>query len=341
MNKPISGLLLACATIGLAFGQTGEAPKAPGNATKFTKWIITVADLDKSYAFYHEAFGMEINGTAQIKKAAPAAPAILKLTNSPEGTIFRNISVHSAGLDWYLEMTEFTTPGGHAPTLRLQDPGATYLRLRVRDIDKVVAAALKNGGSINSVGGAVMTAGKNKVVMLKDPDGHYLEITQPGEIPATAPADSMVIGGNFVAVVEDADKAVNFYKAQLGLDNQIVGWNTNEATMKMFGTPGAQMHRASIFVPGTKLQLEFIQFKGIDTKPAHLRIADQGSAQLGLQVEDIDAAAKAFLANGGSIETAGGITKRPNGGGGGFVRDMNGFLVELNQVAPPPVNAAK
>jgi hypothetical protein len=46
------------------------------------------------------------------------------------------------------------------------------------------------------------------------------------------------------------------------------------------------------------------------------------------------------VSNGGSIETAGGITKRPNGGGGGFVRDLNGFLVELNQVAPPAATTA-
>ena len=335
MLKFTSRFFVACALTGLAFGQTPEAPKQTGNALKLTKWIITVGDLDKSYAFYHEAFGFELNGTAQIKKAAPASVAILKLTNSPDGTMFRNIVAHSPGLDWNLEFTEFTNLKYREAKLRLQDPGASYLRLRVRDIDKVVAAALKNGGAINSVGGQVMTAGKNKVVMLKDPAGFFVEVTQPDQIPATAPADSMVVGGNFVAVVEDADKAANFYKAQLGLENQIVGWNSNETTMKMFGTPGAQMHRASIFVPDTKLQLEFIQFKDIDTKAVRLRVADPGSAQVGLQVRDIDAATAAFTANGGSVETAGGITKRPNGGGGGFVRDLNGFLVELNQAAPP------
>jgi catechol 2,3-dioxygenase-like lactoylglutathione lyase family enzyme/uncharacterized glyoxalase superfamily protein PhnB len=300
-----------------------------------------VGDLDKSYAFYRDAFGFDIKSTAQIKKPAPASAAILKLTNSPDGTYFRNITVYSPGVEWYLEFTEFTNVQSHAAKFRLQDPGASYLRLRVRDIDKAVAAALKDGGSINSVGGQVMTMGKNKVVMLKDPDGFFVEVTQPDAIPATAPADSMVVGGNFVMVVQDADKAANFYKAQLGLDTQVVGWNSNESTMKMFGTPGAQMHRASIFVPGTKLQLEFIQFKDIATnKPMNLRIADPGCSQLGLQVQDIDAAAAAFVSNGGSIETAGGITKRPNGGGGGFVRDLNGFLVELNQVAPPAATTA-
>ena len=341
MNKITSGLLVLCVTLGLALGQTAEESRAAGNAMKLTKWILTVGDLDRSYAFYHEAFGFEINGTAQIKRAAPGGAAILKLTNSPEGAMFRNITTHSSGVNWNLEFLEFTNLDRHAAKFRPQDPGASYLRLRVRDMDKVVAAALKNGGSINSVGGQVLTMGKNKMIMLEDPDGFFLEVTQPDPIPGTAPADSMVVGGNFVAVVKDADKAVNFYKQKLGLENQIAGWDTNQNTMKMFGTLGAQMHQASIFVADTKLQLEFIQFKDIDTNPVHLRIADPGAVAIGLRVRDIEAAAAAFTANGGSVETAGGITWLPNGAGASFVRDLNGFLVELNRVAPPPASAAK
>jgi predicted enzyme related to lactoylglutathione lyase len=277
----------------------------------------------------------------QMRKAVPGSAAILKLTDSPEGTMFRNITTHSTGVDWNLELLEFANPDRHPVKFRLQDPGATYLRLQVRDIDKVVVAALKNGGSIHSVGGRVLTMGRNKVVMLKDPDGIFLEVTQPDVIPATAPADAMVIGGNIAAVVKDVDKVVNFYKQQLGLESRIGGWNTSEDGMKIFGTPGAQIRRGSIFVPDTKLQLEFIQFKDIDANPVRLGIADPGVGSIGLQVRDIEAATAAFASNGGSVQTQGGITWRPNGSGASFVRDLNGFLVELNQVAPSPPSAAR
>jgi catechol 2,3-dioxygenase-like lactoylglutathione lyase family enzyme len=332
--KKIASLSLSTLLSAALLSTAALAQSAPVSPLKFTKWIITVTDLEKSIAFYHDAFGFEMNPNTQLRPLGAANAGILKLTNSPEGTMFRNSTIRSAALDWNLEITEFHTPDGKPAAMRLQDPGTTYLRLRVRDIDAAVAGALKHGGAVNSVGGKVMTAGKNKVVMLKDPDGHFIEVTQPGEIAADAPAGQL-LAGNFVAVVADADKAANFYKAQLGLENQIVGWNTNETTMNMFGTPGAQMHRASIFVPGTKLQLEFIQFKGIDTKGYNLRVSDQGSAQLGLQVPDLDAAVAAFTANGGSTETQGGEVKRATGGGQSFVRDMNGFLVELTQVSPP------
>jgi len=341
MNRLAAGFLISCATIAQAPGQTAEGSKAAGNAMKLTKWMLTVSDLERSLAFYHEAFGFEINAPMQIRKAAPGSAAILKLTNSPEGTLFRNITTHSSGVDWNLELLEFANPDRHPPKFRLQDPGATFLRLQVRDIDKVVAAALKNGGSIQSLGGRVMTMGREKAVMLKDPDGIFLEVTQPDAIPTTAPADGIVVGGNFGAVVKDVDKAVNFYKQQLGLESRIVDWNKSGNVMKIFGTPGAQIYRGSLFVPDTKLQLEFIQFKDIDSNPVRLGIADPGVGSIGIQVRDIEAAAAAFSAKGGSVETQGGITWRPNGSGASFVRDLNGFLVELNQVAPPPANAAR
>lgn len=338
MNARTSGLLVACATIGLALGQ---AAGTTGNAMKLTKWMLTVSDLDRTYAFYHEAFGFEINGTAQIKKTAPGSATILKLTNSPDGSMFRNVTTHASGIDWNLEFLEFTNLDRHPAQFRLQDPGASFLRLQVRDIDRVVAAALKNGGAINSVGGQVLTIGKNRVVMLKDPDGFFIEVTQPDPIPDTAPADSLVVGGNFVAVVKDADKALSSYKQQLGLENQSEGWSTNQSTMKMFGTPGAKIHRTSIFVPATTLQLEFVQFTDIDTHPVRLRIADPGAVGIGLQVRDIEAGVAAFTANGGSVETTDRITRRPDGAGASFVRDLNGFLVELNQVAPPAAGAVR
>jgi predicted enzyme related to lactoylglutathione lyase len=332
--------LFSCVITGMAAGQAAEAPGTAGNTMKLTKWMLTVSDLDRSFAFYHETFGFDLNNPAQYRKTAPGSEAILKLTNVPEGTMFRNVSIHASGIDWYLELLEFAHLDRHPATFRLQDPGATYLRLQVRDIDTVVAAALKNGGSIGSAGGRVATVGRNKVVMLRDPDGSFLEVTQPDVLPATAPADGIVVGGNFVAVVNDVDKAVNFYK-QLGLDNRIVDSNTSENGMKLFGLPRARIHRGAIFVPGTGVQLEFIQFKGVDVHPVRAGLADQGTGSIGLQVRDLAAATAAFPANGGSVETQGGILWRPNGSGASFVRDMNGFLLELNQVAPAAASAAR
>jgi len=340
MNKLAAGLLVSCVTIGMAAGQTAEAPGTAGNTMKLTKWMLTVSDLDRSFAFYHETFGFELNNPAQYRKTAPGSEAIIKLTNVPEGTMFRNISMHVSGLDWYLELLEFAHPDQHPAKFRLQDPGATYLRLQVRDIDRVVASALKNGGSISSAGGRVVKVGRNRVVMLKDPDGGFLEVTHPGVLPGSAAADGIVVGGNFVAVVKDVDKAVNFYK-QLGLDNQIADSNTSENGMNLFGLPRGRIHRGSIFVPGSALQLEFIQFKGVDVRPVRAGLADPGTGSIGFQVRDLAAATAAFPAHGGSVETQGGILWRPNGSGACFVRDMNGFLVELNQVAPSPASAAR
>jgi catechol 2,3-dioxygenase-like lactoylglutathione lyase family enzyme len=320
----VSAFLLFAA---LAPGQTAQ-PTAP-NAVKLTKYILGVADLDKSYAFYH-ALGLDLQNNAAALTAKPNTlnDALRGLVDVPPGTKFRNMMLKIPNAPFPLEVTEFTSMDVHAAKPRIQDPGASLLVLDVDDIDAALAAAKKAGGEVISAGGAPVkrASGPGRVVTLKDPDGYYVELAQTTESPS---GSGKVIGAGFGSmVVQNAEKAAAFYRDHFGFAAKVNAWTTNfDANL---GTPGAQIQTAEVTVPGTTLSWRFMEFKGVDRKAYTPRIPDPGAAGLGLQVHDMDAAIAAIKAAGGSSVTQGGNVKLGSGKVG-FVRDPNGLLVELAQ----------
>lgn len=314
----------------LASGQPAQ-PAAP-NAVKLTKYILGVADLDKSYAFYH-ALGLDLqNGASALAKPNALNDALRSLVDVPPGTKFRNMMLKIPNAAFPLEVTEFTGMDVHAAKPRIQDPGASLLVLDVDDLDAALAAAKMAGGVVVSAGGSPVkrASGPGRVVTVKDPDGYYVELAQTTATASGAPSGpGKVIGAAFGSmVVQNAEKAAAFYRDHFGFAAKVNAWTSNfDANL---GIPGAQVQTAEVTVPGSILSWRFMEFKGVDRKAYTPRIPDPGAPGLGLQVHDIDAAIAAVKAAGGSSVTRGGSVKLGTGKVG-FVRDPNGLLVELAQ----------
>jgi len=310
---------------------------ASPNGAKLTKYIIGVADLDKSYAFYH-ALGVELDRPAALGKPAPLPGMLLKLVDVPAGTKFRNAMLKIPGADFALEVTEFTGMDVHPGKPRLYDPGASLLILTVRNVDAALAAAKGAGAEVVTTGGVPLGVGPktaNRAVFVKDPDSFYVELVQPAQLPATtAPAGSNIIGARFGSIVADAEKAAQFYRDTFGLEAKVNDWTSNENLLKLSGLTGGQLRNASVTVPGTTLAWSFFEFKTPGINPYKLRIPDPGAPAIGFQVKDIGAASAEMKAKGGAVITTGdGRMQMPTGDAVAFTRDPNGILVELAQSA--------
>jgi len=313
------------------------AESGDANGVRLTKYIIGVADLDASYAFYH-ALGAEFDGAAALKPPATLPDMVRKLVDVPEGTKFRNAMLKIPGADFALEMTEFTNTQLSPGRPRLYDPGAALLTLTVRDIDAALATVKKAGAEVVTIGGVPVTIGPNdnaRWIFVRDPDSYYVLFVQPKTLPAnSAPAGSNVIAARFGSVVADAEKAAQFYRDQFGLEAKVNPWSSDANRLKLSGLASGQMRNASVTVPGSTLTWTFFEFKTDDAHPYKLRIPDPGAPAVGLQVRDLDSATAAMKAAGGAMITVGGSMKSPAGGGVAFTRDPNGILVELAQSAP-------
>ena len=214
-------LLYACISMFAGAAAWGAEAGSPPNGLRLTKYIIGVADLEKTYAFYH-ALGLELDGAKELRKAAPLPDLIRTLVDVPAGTNFRNAMLTIPGANFALEVTEFTHLQLHPGRPRAFDPGASLLILTVRDIDAALAAAKKAGAAVVTEGGASLGIGPNnatRAIFVRDPDSFYVEFIQPNPLPATsAPAGTNVIGARFGSVVADAEKAAQFYRDRFGLE---------------------------------------------------------------------------------------------------------------------------
>ncbi len=306
-----------------AFAQSGKL-LGPNN------FIHSVADLDKSVSFYRDALGLE------LKNAAAPVPrylndALSDLTNT-HGASFRAVAfkIPDAGFD--LELTEFTGIDRTPAQGRNQDPGVASLVLTVRDLDAALASAEKAAAPIVTSGGAPITLGSgNKSIFIRDPDGMFIELSQPTPLPATtARAGSNVIGGRFATTVRDTDATLKFYKDVFGFDIKPgAAFASNPPVSQLVDVPGARFRMSRATLPNSTLTWEFVDYEGVDRQPFNPPIPDPGAPAFSLRVTGADALAAAVKSAGGEIVSVG----PPLGKAAGsiFVRDPNGFLLELIQ----------
>lgn len=297
-----------------------------------------VGDLDKAIAFYRDGVGLDVTG--QPANAEQNAP-LRNMFGLPDASLRWTIARPPA-MTTGVEIVEISKADGKPVERRPQDPGAFTLIVLVRDIDAAFAKAKAAGARVVTAGGAPLTVGRAKGFVLRDPDGHFVEVAQLNPLPETdAPATANVIGVRVRLTVEDAGQAMRLYQG-LGLAGTMdMLPQGNEALMRMFGLPPAAQYRIAMMdVPATRLKLEFIDFKGVDRKTVRANLQDAGSTRMQLRVADVDATIAALKAAGGVVQSSGGGTVDLPGRGGAvtktaIVRDPNNLFLVLLQAAPP------
>lgn len=177
-----------------------------------------------------------------------------------------------------------------------------------------------------------------------------LRAQAPAAPPAAAPPGDVVVGsGNFSPIVQDLDKAIEFYGTLLGLTvppAQAPGprpFSTDPVIRKMFGMPGAQLRWVVARVPGSPLGIEMVEAKDIERKPVRPRPQDPGGMTLILLVRDINAAFAPLKKAGVPVVTPGGepiAFGQNNAARGVIVSDPDGHFVELLQPSPLPETTA-
>src|SRR4029453_8485542 len=139
-----------------------------------------VADIDKSARFYHDLLGLDL-----VPSPPPGSipvdtrPEHLDLHGIPQAKL-RFIGARMPSVFCGVELVEFSGIDRHHVERRIQDPGAAMLILPVRDLDSLFARLKPAGTPVLTTGGLPMTVGASKThaVVVKDPDGHPVELAQ-------------------------------------------------------------------------------------------------------------------------------------------------------------------
>lgn len=344
MRRILSLIITAGVCIGLvavrpSAQEGGRASSAASNVVRLSKYIISVADTQHSAAFYQGVFGIPLaNGAKELPKLQPVPDLVQKLTSVPANAMFRAtlFAIPGAADDFIFEQTEFVGTPRPSSQPRMQDPGASFLVFNVRDLDAAMASVKRLGGTIVTTGEQPVGNNGNRAVFARGPNGEFIEIIQPPQLPPGGDAKGIVVSSTRMAfVVADAEKAGAFYRDTFGLDVRMPGaWNEDQRIAGLPGLPGSKVRSATVTVPGKSLSWQFYEYGGLPRTPHVRNIPDPGAPAVGFEVRDAAAALQAVKAAGGTVISAGG--KPVEGRNIAFARDPNGVLLEVIQVATKP-----
>jgi catechol 2,3-dioxygenase-like lactoylglutathione lyase family enzyme len=299
---------------------------------------MTVADMDRSVAFYSNVLSFE-----KVSDVEVAGEAYEHL----EGVFGLRMRVVRMRLgDESIELTEYLAPRGRPIPVdsRGNDHWFQHIAIIVSDMDRAYAWLRRQKVEHASTGPQRLpdwnkNAGGIRAFYFKDPDSHFLEILQfppgKGNPKWQRPADRLFLGIDHTAiVVGDTEASLRFYRDCLGL--KVVGESENYGTEQehlnnVFGTRLRITSLRAAAGPGIEF-LEYLAPSGGRPIPADEHANDLAHWQIRLVTTDVDTAAQP-LRQGKSAFVSTGVVATSHGElgfrQGALVRDPDGHVVQL------------
>jgi catechol 2,3-dioxygenase-like lactoylglutathione lyase family enzyme len=319
------------------------APAAHVQVLGVQQYLLSVANLGRSVAFYRDVIGLPLStatGPASIDKLDQS------LTDTP-GARFRRAVFRNPADGPTLVLSEYSGIVRRALRPRGVDPGAATVQVAVRDLGVVLVAAARAGTPIVTRGGQPLRTGHGAArdIVLRDPDGFYVRLSESPHLQTQAQASTVGPVGNVLGVAVQYTIAapaaiVRFYHGVLGLRVQAEGFTADTLLDELFDVRGAQCSRIQAqAISGhppdaepTGGGLQFIAFRATPRHTYEGRPQDAGTPALALRVTNLTDALRAIRASGTIIVSAGG---QPvligHGGAMVLIRDPAGVLVQLIQ----------
>jgi catechol 2,3-dioxygenase-like lactoylglutathione lyase family enzyme len=140
---------------------------------------LTVEDIDTAMKFWHDLLGFELRGDRTFS----TDPAILDLMGAPKGASFRAVNGTVPGSKARIAMIEFKGVPRKPFSLRVPDPGASGMAIRVAAIGDLLAKMKASGVRVISKNGELVNWSPTlRNVFVKDPGGLNIELV--GNVPA-------------------------------------------------------------------------------------------------------------------------------------------------------------
>lgn len=321
-------------TLGTCLAQPAAQPSTPPVGAVLGTGAVTsfVEDMDKSLAFYHEAFGMDVPALPE-SGARPYNPSNVQLFAMFDiaGAKERHQSARLG--DARVELMEIQQVAHKTIPLRLQDPGTVTLVFLTKNVDSALAKAQKAGAPVVTAGGKpVQLADGSRSVMIKDIDGRFIELRQPAP-PAAADAPDLT-GMRVSIAVGDMAKTLAIYRDLFAFhvheDKELGG----DAQLRaLTGLSTAEFHRVVVQGPGNSLPLELVEYSGVDRQAHDIRIQDRGAARMQVRADDVGMLVDKMKAAGLRVVSLGrGPVPIPPNFMGALVADPNNFF--LTVIAP-------
>jgi catechol 2,3-dioxygenase-like lactoylglutathione lyase family enzyme len=176
---------------------------------------------------------------------------------------------------------------------RIQDPGASLLTVPVRAISSVMAKLKGDGAQVTGDG------------VVTDPDGFFVQLVEGTS------------GAKLRLTVDNMDRTLRLFRDLLGFqpEAKVPAANANPSTTAK--------------VPGTDLEVEFIEYKGVNRQVVAPGIHDPGAGVLRLIVRNVDSLLQNLKAAGTPVVSAGGQTVSIGARHVVILRDPDNFFFQI------------
>jgi catechol 2,3-dioxygenase-like lactoylglutathione lyase family enzyme len=277
---------------------TGIAPA--GDVVRAGHLGREIGDTQNLIHFYNDIIGLGLVGPRDAVRNYMVSHPLAEFAELGEGdqNAFDSVSrvallpipgtsAQPGGAEMTIEAIEIRGIKSQPYNPPLSDPGATYLKLIVRDLDKTLAALKAERTPIITPGGNPVEitwpglSGRVRAVFVRDPDGYPVQLTEVTPTPeSTAAANSKVLGARVTVVVDNLEETCRMYQSLVGPDFKfwlsptLVG---DKAYETLSSTPG-QFRMAQALVPGSPVVMEFIEYKNHNPKFRKANIQDPGTA---------------------------------------------------------------
>jgi len=348
----ISGVRQLCACVlasGIWLFSASQPTVAQASPVRgLYNWIHSTGDAERSFAFYHEVFGVELArspfaGPApagappeRIRPAAEAGsdPLVWDLTNT-KGSRFRTVFMRAPNTPFGLELSEFFGVPRSERLANPWDPGAATLIFDVRDLDAVVARVKARGAPVVTLGGAAIESPRGRAIMVRDPDGCLVEVRQAGKASISAArAPGEVVETSIGISVARLQRALEFYRGLLGLS---VGdpRPADSSDLRLNGLSSGRLTQVAMSIPGpSAISVVLSEFSLPESgtqvaAPFAWRIQDVGAPQFQLEVAGLDMLMERTTRSGYRFLSVGARPIQRPFGRFVFAIDPDGVLVEF------------
>ena len=132
---------------------------------------ITVGDTDKTARFYHDVLGVDVKTAASFKDDSKQLEVF-----GLKGAQYRESAVVFPEKTPPLHFFEFKGVDRKPLHPLVADPNSVLIRIAVHDMDSVVERVKGAGGQIMNVSGGPFLNGRNKWLIVTDPNGAHLQL---------------------------------------------------------------------------------------------------------------------------------------------------------------------
>jgi len=288
---------------------SGIAP--PGDVLRPGHLGREVAEVELIMHFYHDLIGLELRGTRdqprpffknrglqEVAELAQGVPNPYDQVSRVALLPIPGTAAAPGGPEMTIEAIEIKGIQSQPFSPSLTDPGASYLKLTVSDLDKTLALLKDERFSVITVGGNPVELsgwpgmpGKIRAVFVRDPDGYPVELMELSPTPATTAAPgSKVLGARVTIVVDNLEETCRLYQSLVGPDFKF--WLNpsfaGDAAYENLTNTHGPFRLAQAMVPGSPVVLELIEYKNHNQHFQRGHFQDPGAAHFLFMVKDTD-----------------------------------------------------